>query len=146
MIFNVYTCIWVYFVCIWVYLSIFECIWVKRRKKADLLIVSLKINLFSPWYSWKMAELALNNNQSLNLFSVLSAFYPGSICFCFFVWVSWLISGDRCNCFIVSWSWTPSGPIQKTIKQIWTEKLITCDQRHITLISWQICCMYISYF
>jgi len=25
----------------------------------------LKINLFSPWYSWKIAELALNNNHSL---------------------------------------------------------------------------------
>jgi hypothetical protein len=28
-------------------------------------IFSLKINLFSPWYSWKIAELALNNNHSL---------------------------------------------------------------------------------
>jgi len=26
----------------------------------------LKINLFSSWYSWKIAELALNNNQSHN--------------------------------------------------------------------------------
>jgi hypothetical protein len=25
----------------------------------------LKINLISPWYSWKIAELALNNNHSL---------------------------------------------------------------------------------
>ena len=33
--------------------------------KADLIIISLKINLFSPWYSWKIAELALNNNHSL---------------------------------------------------------------------------------
>ena len=33
----------------------------------DLVIISLKINLFSPWYtgSWKIAELVLNNNQSL---------------------------------------------------------------------------------
>ena len=29
-----------------------------------LIIISLKINLFSPWYSWKVAELALNNNHS----------------------------------------------------------------------------------
>ena len=36
--------------------------------KADLMIVSLKINLFSPWYSWKIAELVLNNNQPLNAF------------------------------------------------------------------------------
>jgi len=33
--------------------------------KADLIIISLKINLFSPWYSWKIAELALNTNHSL---------------------------------------------------------------------------------
>jgi hypothetical protein len=32
--------------------------------KVDLIIISLKINLFSPWYSWKIAELALNNNHS----------------------------------------------------------------------------------
>jgi hypothetical protein len=35
------------------------------ENKADLIIISLKINLFSPWYSWKIAELALNNNHSL---------------------------------------------------------------------------------
>ena len=33
--------------------------------RANLVIISLKINLFSPWYSWKIAELALNNNNSL---------------------------------------------------------------------------------
>jgi hypothetical protein len=33
--------------------------------KADLITLSLKIKLFSPWYSWKIAELALNNNHSL---------------------------------------------------------------------------------
>jgi hypothetical protein len=31
--------------------------------KADLIIISLKIELFSPWYSWKIAELALSNNK-----------------------------------------------------------------------------------
>ena len=35
--------------------------------KVDLIIISLKINLFSPWYSWKIDELALNNNHSLTL-------------------------------------------------------------------------------
>jgi hypothetical protein len=35
---------------------------------ANLIIISLKINLFSPWYSWKVAELALNNNNSLTHF------------------------------------------------------------------------------
>jgi hypothetical protein len=33
--------------------------------KANLIIISLNINLFSPCYSWKNAELALNNNHSL---------------------------------------------------------------------------------
>jgi hypothetical protein len=33
--------------------------------KADLYIISLKIDLFSPWYNWKIAELALNNDYSL---------------------------------------------------------------------------------
>ena len=32
--------------------------------KADIIIISLKMNLFSPWYSWKIAELALSNNRS----------------------------------------------------------------------------------
>jgi hypothetical protein len=35
------------------------------ENKADLIIISLNINLFSPCYSWKNAELALNNNHSL---------------------------------------------------------------------------------
>ena len=35
--------------------------------KVDLIIILLKINLFSPWYSWEIAELVLNNNHSLNL-------------------------------------------------------------------------------
>jgi hypothetical protein len=34
------------------------------KYKADLIIISLKINLFSPWFSWINAELALNNNNS----------------------------------------------------------------------------------
>jgi hypothetical protein len=33
--------------------------------KENLVIISLKINLFSPWYSWKIAGLALKNNHSL---------------------------------------------------------------------------------
>lgn len=37
---------------------------------------------------------------------------------CFFVCISWIISGDLCNCFIVSRSWIPSGLIQKITKQI----------------------------
>ena len=34
----------------------------------DLIIITLNINLFSPWYSWKIAELVLNNNPSLAQF------------------------------------------------------------------------------
>ena len=33
--------------------------------KADLIIISLKINLLSSWYRWKVADLALNNNHSI---------------------------------------------------------------------------------
>ena len=36
------------------------------KYKANLITISLKINLFSPWYSWKIAELTLSNNHSLN--------------------------------------------------------------------------------
>jgi hypothetical protein len=35
--------------------------------KADLIIISLKIILFSPWYSWTIADLELNNNHSLTI-------------------------------------------------------------------------------
>jgi hypothetical protein len=45
-------------------------------QKADLIIISLQINLFSPWYSWKIVELALNNNYSIK---------PQSGIWCFFV-------------------------------------------------------------
>jgi hypothetical protein len=52
--------------------------WASTKKmvlyKSDL--ISLKINLFSAFYNWKIAELALNNNHSLthiNLFFFLNA-------------------------------------------------------------------------
>ena len=35
--------------------------------KAYLIIMSFKINLFSLWYSWKIAALALNSNHSLTI-------------------------------------------------------------------------------
>jgi hypothetical protein len=38
------------------------------QNKVDLIIISLRIKLFSPWYGWKIAELALNNNHSHFLF------------------------------------------------------------------------------
>ena len=48
--------------------------------KVDIIIISLKINLFSPWYSWKIAELALNNNHSLCQRPHLDFFVKGVIC------------------------------------------------------------------
>ena len=53
--------------------------------KADLVIISLQINLFSPWYSWKIAELALNNKYLLTLIYI----YWNTIChnqFYFYLW------------------------------------------------------------
>jgi hypothetical protein len=38
--------------------------------KADLIIISLKINLFSPWNSWNIAKLALTNNHTLILTNI----------------------------------------------------------------------------
>ena len=75
--------------------------------------------------------------HSCNLFSVLSAFYPGLIFFCFFVWVSWIISGDLYNCFIVSWSWTPSVPIQKTVKQIRPQIVLSIQDGLFTKPQWK---------
>jgi hypothetical protein len=40
--------------------------------KADLIIISLKINLFLPWYSWNIAQLVLNNNHTLTQTKVTS--------------------------------------------------------------------------
>jgi hypothetical protein len=42
------------------------CLAEKQQKAHIIIIISLKMNLFSPWYSWKITELALNNNHSLN--------------------------------------------------------------------------------
>jgi hypothetical protein len=40
-------------------------------------IISLKINLFSPWHSWKITELALNNNHShhYSLWTLVSLYF-----------------------------------------------------------------------
>ena len=37
------------------------------RYKVNVIIILLKINLFLTWCSWKIVELALNNNHSLTL-------------------------------------------------------------------------------
>jgi hypothetical protein len=38
-----------------------------KNNKSPKLCVRNLINLFSPWYSWKIAELALSNNHSLTI-------------------------------------------------------------------------------
>ena len=61
----------------------------------DLIIISLKINLFSPWYSWKIAELALNSNQNHNHICSVILFVPCiMVCKSLFVLLSfffWLL-------------------------------------------------------
>jgi len=49
------------------------------QNKVDLIIISSKINLFSSWYSWKSAELALNNNHSLTHNIMLELFPLGVV-------------------------------------------------------------------
>ena len=39
------------------------------KYKAIIIIISLKCNLFSSWYGWNIAPLALNNNHLLCIFS-----------------------------------------------------------------------------
>jgi hypothetical protein len=73
-------------------------IWMRRPIKSNLIIVSLKINLFSPWYSWKIAELALNNNHSL--LWIMASDYPCKYLQTF-VWY-WFISKHT-----MRWWWGP---------------------------------------
>jgi hypothetical protein len=40
---------------------------VLAQYKADLIIISFKIDLSSPWYTWKTADLPLNNNHLLTI-------------------------------------------------------------------------------
>jgi len=44
--------------------------------KANLIIILLKINLFSSWYSRKIAELALNNKHWHSLLKIKLIFLP----------------------------------------------------------------------
>ena len=53
-------------------------------QKSDIINISLKINLFSPWYSWKNAELALNNNHPLTKLDTFCFYFfspPGHVSF-----------------------------------------------------------------
>jgi hypothetical protein len=64
--------------------------------KGDLIIFSLKIHLFLPWYSWKIAELVLNNKHSLVKlrvwiqWSVLNTTLHDKVC-------QWLVLDQRFN-------------------------------------------------
>jgi len=37
----------------------------------DMIIIPSIVSLFSPWYSWKIAQLALNNNHMHLLLFIL---------------------------------------------------------------------------
>ena len=60
--------------------------------KVNLIIISLKVNLFSPCYSWKIAELALNNNHSLKVLIHFSSD------------IAWFLNSTFLSHFIVSFS------------------------------------------
>jgi hypothetical protein len=66
-------------------------------KKAKLIIISLKMNLFSPWYSRNIAELALSNNH----LGVVQTFQNCSI--------SWIYNYlcSQCLSPIKLWLWIP---------------------------------------
>jgi len=60
---------------------------VKYETKGDNLyshhiIISLNINLFSPWYSWKIADLSLKNNHSLTVLPPLTKFHDKFPVYC----------------------------------------------------------------
>jgi len=57
--------------------------------KAHLIIISLKINLFLPWYSWQIAELALKNSHSLYCDKGRS--YENWVFPCFYPCFRWIV-------------------------------------------------------
>ena len=61
--------------------------------KCDIIIISLKCNLFSPWYGWKIALLALNINQLMKMLKIPKMFLR-----CFLELCSWNILKQK-NCF-----------------------------------------------
>ena len=52
----------------------------RNSNKANLSIISLKLSVFSPWYSWKIAELALSNKHSRNCW--LHPLFQSFTCVC----------------------------------------------------------------
>jgi hypothetical protein len=87
--------------------------------KADLIIISLKINnLFSPWYSWKIAELVLNNNHSLIhfiLYHIVVIHMLDFILTCqLWIWYQPLTNERTCYIIIALELYTPWFSIKQT--------------------------------
>jgi hypothetical protein len=75
------------------------------KYKTDIIILSLIFNVFSPWYSWQIAELALNNNHPLthSLFSIWlvisgSFSYNSSLPYYFSLNIQVIINIDLSQC------------------------------------------------
>jgi hypothetical protein len=72
--------------------------------EADLIINSLKISLFSAWYSWNKAELALNNNHMHSPTHSLTIylFVPLFCFFCVFVCLFVCLLDFVLCCFVIA--------------------------------------------
>ena len=78
----------------------------------NLILISLKINLFLPWYSHKIVELALNNNHSLNFIERLITSILSTVrrcwnkhtqvatVFCFSRWFIFLLNNNPLHKFL----------------------------------------------
>ena len=62
----------------------------------DIIIISSKCNLFSPWYGWKIVHLALNNNHSLTHLK-LPKKYIDFMNDIFVIYKYWLFTGAICS-------------------------------------------------
>ena len=118
------------------------------KYKADLIIISLKINLFLQWYNWKIAELALNYRSltqmwNIALFFLLYAFlfYHWSWSSCVnFIYISSILNVFSIfrtifneNFFLLQWVILSRGNWYRTSQCITKEKKNRCNL--FTLIS-----------
>jgi hypothetical protein len=86
----------------------------KNNKSPKLCLRNL-IHLFSPWYSWKIAELALSNNHSLTHYSTLWVRTPlrrGVL--------DTTLCDKVCQCVSAGMLFSPGTPFSAQIKQIAT--------------------------
>jgi hypothetical protein len=104
-----------------------------------IIIISLKINLFFPRYSWKIAELVLNNNHSLThwvhklyfddlkvasaVFILLNFTHPSHIIFLLTLRIKTEIS------------------IKYTVS-IWPQKCLVCEQSNVKTTVGTICSLW----